>query len=155
MPRLFAVALTVGALLWCVVILAAPYGLTSTSPSVVSAAAVVYSAAGIICHQRPTRSFYLGGVQLPVCARCAGLYFSGAVGVIVAWLIGGRPTAPIGTRRVLLVAAIPTALSVAIEFVGLASPSNLVRALCALPLGASAAWIFVRSLRTEAAHTAR
>lgn len=155
MPRLFAVALTVGAVFWCAVILAAPYGLTSTHPSVVSAAAVVYSAAGIICHQRATRSFHLAGVQLPVCARCAGLYFSGAVGAIVAWLISARPTTPGGPRRVLLVAAIPTALSVAIEFVGLASPTNLVRALCALPLGALAAWIFVRSLRTEAADTAR
>jgi uncharacterized membrane protein len=154
-PRLLAVALTVGAFLWCVVILAAPYGLTSTNSSVVSAAAVVYSAAGIICHQRATRSFHLGGAQLPVCARCAGLYFSGAVGAMVAWLISGRLTAPIGTRRVLLVAAIPTALSVAIEFLGFASPSNFIRAVCALPLGASAAWIFVRSLRTEAAHAAR
>jgi hypothetical protein len=35
---------------------------------------VVYSAAGLVCHQRPDRSFFTHGVQWPVCGRCAGLY---------------------------------------------------------------------------------
>ena len=150
MQRLFPIVLTLGAVLWSLVLLAAPYGLTSTNTHLVSTAAAVYSAAGIICHQRAARSFHLGGMQLPVCARCAGLYFSGTLGALVAWLASARPNAPAGTRRLLLLASIPTALSVAIELVGLASPSNLVRALCAVPLGASAAWIFVQSLRAEA-----
>lgn len=150
MYRLFPIALTIGAVLWSVTLVAAPYALASTNPSLVSAAATIYSAAGIVCHQRATRSFHLNGVQLPVCARCAGLYFSGALGAIVAWLVSRQPKAPSGTRRMLLLASIPTALSVAIEFAGLAYPSNLVRALCAVPLGTAAAWIFVQSLRSEA-----
>jgi len=149
-PRLVSIALTLGALLWSAVLLAAPYGLTSTNRSVVSVAAAVYSAAGIICHQRDARSFHLAGLPLPVCARCAGLYFSGTIGALVAWLVSAGPVAPSRTRRVLLLASIPTALSVAIEVAGLASPSNLIRALCAVPLGVSAAWIFVQSLRSEA-----
>jgi hypothetical protein len=48
-----------------------------------------------------------------------------------------------------LLAAIPTALSVVLEWSGLLNPWNLGRALCALPLGAIAAWIFVQSLRAE------
>ncbi len=149
MQRILPIGLAAGAVLWSAVLLAAPYALTSTNGAVVSAAAAVYSAAGMICHQRAARSFHLAGVQLPVCARCAGLYFSGALGAIVAWLISTHPIVPRTTRQVLLVATLPTALSVGIELAGLAHPSNVVRALCSMPLGAAAAWIFVQSLRAE------
>jgi uncharacterized membrane protein len=152
--RLFAAALTLGALAWSVILLLAPYGLTSGNPRLVAAAANVYRGAGLICHQRAERSFHLAGVQQPVCARCAGLYLSGATGVLAAWMAPRRPRAPRRTRTVFLLAAIPTAVSVTIEFAGLAHPSNIVRAVCALPLGAAAAWVFVRSLRAEAAASA-
>lgn len=151
MARFLSAALTVAATLWTATILAAPYALRSGNARLVSAAATVYSGAGLICHQRATRSFHLGGVQQPVCARCAGLYVSGAIGAVIAWFASRRPRIPARTRLVLLLASLPTALSVAIEFTGLAHPSNLARALCALPLGASAAWIFIQSLRAEAA----
>jgi uncharacterized membrane protein len=149
--RLFPAALTVAAILWTVTLFAAPYALTSGNPRLVTAAAMVYSGAGLICHQRAARSFHLAGVQQPVCARCAGLYVSGAVGALLAWVVSRRPGIPSRARPVLLLASIPTALSVAIELAGLAHPSNMARALSALPLGASAAWIFVQSLRAEAA----
>ena len=151
MERRFAAGLTLGALAWSVILLIAPYGLTNGNPRLVAAAAAVYSGAGLICHQRAERSFHLAGVQQPVCARCAGLYMSGAAGVLAAWMAPRRSRAPRRTRTVLVLAAIPTALSVTIEFAGLAHPSNLVRAACAVPLGAAAAWVFVRSLRAEAA----
>jgi uncharacterized membrane protein len=148
--RLFAAGLTLGALAWSVILLSAPYGLTSGHPRLVAAAAGVYSAAGLICHQRSERSFHLAGVQQPVCARCAGLYMSGAAGAIAAWLAWRRPRTPRRTRMVLALAALPTVLSVTIEFLGLAHLSNTVRAVCALPLGLAAGWIFVLSLRAEA-----
>jgi uncharacterized membrane protein len=47
--------------------------------------AIIYAAGGLICHQRPERSFFLDGHQFPVCARCTGLYLSGAAGII-GWL---------------------------------------------------------------------
>ena len=49
-----------------------------------------------------------------------------------------------------VLAAIPTALSLVFEWGGLVDPSNVGRFLGALPLGAVAAWIFVQSLRAEA-----
>jgi uncharacterized membrane protein len=148
--RLFAAGLTLGALAWSVILLTAPYALTSGNPRLVAAAAAVYNGAGLICHQRAERSFHLAGVQQPVCARCAGLYLSGAAGALAAWLAWRRPRTPRRTRTILVLAALPTVLSVAIEFFGLAHPSNIVRAVCALPLGVAAGWIFVRSLRAEA-----
>jgi len=111
---------------------------------------MVYSGAGLICHQRATRSFHLAGVQLPVCGRCAGLYMSAAFGAALAYLVSRHPRIPSNTRRILVLASIPTVLSVILEWTALVDPTNVGRALCALPVGASAAWIFVQSLRAEA-----
>ncbi len=47
--------------------------------------ALIFAAGGLICHQRPERSFFLDGQQFPVCARCTGLYLSGALGIL-GWL---------------------------------------------------------------------
>ncbi len=32
------------------------------------------SICGLLCHQRPDRSFFIRGRQFPVCARCTGVY---------------------------------------------------------------------------------
>ena len=147
--KAFAVALTAGACVWAALIVAAPYAIAGGHPALAGAAALLYQGAGLICHQRPERSFHLSGTQLPVCGRCFGLYLSGALGALAAWL-ATAPRAPRHGRVALALAAIPTALTVALEFAGLAYPTNMVRAASALPLGAAAAWIFVRSLRAEA-----
>jgi uncharacterized membrane protein len=147
--RLLPAFLTLGAVLWTAALIAAPYALMSAHAPLVSAAAAIYTAASLICHQRAARSFHLGGVQLPVCGRCAALYLSGAFGAVLPWIVSRRPRVPANTRRILLWASIPTALSVVLEWSGLVDPTNVGRAICAVPLGASAAWIFVQSLRAE------
>jgi len=150
--RFLALLLTAGAVAWTAALFLSPFALLGTHPRVVSAAVFVYQGAGRICHQRSERSFHLAGVQLPVCARCTGLYVSGAAGALAAWLGSRRRlAAPRHTRAVLVAAAIPTALTVGLELVGLAHPSSSLRALSALPLGAAAGWVFVRSLRAESA----
>lgn len=141
--------LTAAALLWVAVIVAAPYAIASANPPLVAAATVVYEGAGLICHQRPERSFHIAGVQLPVCGRCLGLYLSGAIGALAAWF-GAVTAAPRATRLILIGAAVPTAVTVSLEFLELIHPTNLVRAASALPLGTATAWIFVRSLRADA-----
>lgn len=146
LARSLAVGLTAAALAWVVVLFAAPILLSRLGASTVITA--VYSGAHFICHQRPARSFTIAGVQLPVCARCSGLYVAGAAGALVALVVtGGRaPAGSRGLRIALALAAAPTAITVAIEWSGLAFPSNMLRALSALPLGAVAGWVFVRML---------
>jgi uncharacterized membrane protein len=144
-----AAALAAGAVLWAAAVLLAPFALSSQLPLPAAAAAVLYHAAGLICHQRPERSFVLASVHLPVCARCAGLYWSAAAGAVAAWLARPRHRSARSLRWLLGVAAIPTAVTVSLEFLGLAYPSNVMRALSALPLGAAGAWVFVSSLRAE------
>jgi len=145
-----AATLTAGALLWVAILLLAPFALHANSSSS-AAAAMLYEIASRICHQRPERSFHLAGVQLPVCARCIGLYVSGAAAALAASIGPAGVRSPVTTRNALLLAAAPTALTVGIEIAGFAHTTNVVRVFSALPLGAAAGWIFVRSLRAEAA----
>lgn len=141
MSRAFAVALTAGAILWVTALAAA-----AARPDT-AASSVVYRLGAHVCHQRPARSFALNGQMLPVCARCAGLYFSGALAAAVAWVGLSRP--PRRSREVLLLAALPTIATIPVEWLGFSSLSNAIRAAAALPLGAAAGWTFVRALRSE------
>ena len=112
-------------------------------------AGVLYAAGSLICHQLPERSFHVQSFQLPVCARCFGLYLGGAVGTLAVALVrpmrGWRPSA----RTRLLIsaaAALPTAMTVVMEH-GLGWPlSNEIRALAAVPLAATVASIVVGAL---------
>src|SRR5687768_17099872 len=106
--------------------------------------AFVYAAGSLICHQLPERSFFLDGRQLPVCARCTGLYLSGAAGFF-GWFIwktarGWRRfiVAPRAALAIVIVAGVPTALSYATGVIGVWDGSNITRALLAVPLGACA-----------------
>jgi uncharacterized membrane protein len=141
MSRAFAIALTVGAIAWVGALFAA--AVHASEPF----SAFLYGFASAVCHQRPERSFTFEGHQLPVCARCAGLYFSGALGALGAWL--PLQTAPNRSRVLLIVAAVPTLLTIPIEWLGWSPLSNVIRAAAAVPLGAAAGWIFVRMLRAE------
>jgi uncharacterized membrane protein len=144
--RLLALGLTFGAVLWTAVIVAAPRALGS--PPFDTAAAVVYAGASQICHQRVERSFRTAGMQWPVCARCAGLYFSGAVGALLGWIGLGRWRVA-SSRWLLAIAALPTAMTWGLEVAGLASFSNTARAVAAIPLGIAAGWLFIRMLRYD------
>ncbi len=140
-----AQALTIAALLWTGILLAAPEAITHQTFAI--PATGIYAASSAICHQRSERSFHLSGMQLPVCARCFGLYLSGAVGALVAW--GFRPRLLDRARTILGLAAAPTALTWGAEVAGLAAFSNLARAMAALPLGLVAGWLFVQLLRYD------
>jgi len=135
--------LTGAALMWLTLILLSPVALASGRFPTLTMA--VYHAGSLVCHQRPERSFHLAGVQLPVCARCFGLYLSGAVGLTIASRRRGSISA--ATSRLLLVlAALPIAITVALEWLGLIHTTNIVRMVSGLPLGFAAAVVIARSL---------
>lgn len=103
----------------------------------------VYVATSRICHQKPERSFHSEGVKWPVCGRCSGLYIGGAAGAL-AWLVRRRRPA---SRLLpwLAVAAVPTAVTVVLEWTGLAGVGNAARALAGIPLGAMIAVVIVQT----------
>src|SRR5262245_11882327 len=79
--RTFAVA----AVAWAAALPAAAWTAALPQPSTAAYlfSLLVYGIGSGICHQLPERSFYLWGRQLPVCARCAGIYAGAALTVIV------------------------------------------------------------------------
>jgi uncharacterized membrane protein len=99
--------------------------------------ALAYAAGSLVCHQIPERSFHIGGAQLPVCARCTGLYLGAAAGALF-WLALSRRRLTIPrARTVLAIAAIPTVMTLVLAWAGWWDASNAVRAVTALPLGIS------------------
>ena len=125
--------------------------LLATAPTAalgVPVSGLVYAFGSLICHQRPDRSFHLAAVQLPVCARCFGLYVGAATGAVVALAFAGlrgRAASPdmwgsaSALRLAIALAAVPTAVTWTSEIAGVWSSSNLVRFVAALPLGAAVA----------------
>jgi len=114
------------------------------------AGAAMYGFGSLICHQIPERSFHLSGFQLPVCARCLGIYIGLSCGAAYVWVRavtrrGIHPIAARTARRLAVLAAAPTLLTVALEAAGAWFPSNLTRAFAGLPLGAVVALVVTSS----------
>jgi uncharacterized membrane protein len=115
-------------------------------PAASPAALLVYLAGGVVCHQQPLRSFHLWGVQMPVCARCTGVYIGAAA--MIVWRLGltrvARHAVRVGwwTRdaraaRVAVAAAVaPTVVTLLVEIAMGRPPANWIRAIAGVPLGA-------------------
>ena len=142
-----AVIVAAAALAWVCALAAAPLvaAAAEAGPSA-WAAALAYRAGSVICHQQDARSLHLGGVRMPVCARCAGLYAGGALGALAAltWVIGSAAPVrlPLGrARAAALACGLPTLAAWAGEHLGGLSVPALARAVLGLPLGAAVAAI--------------
>jgi uncharacterized membrane protein len=105
----------------------------------------VYLAASTICHQIAERSFHTAGVPWPVCGRCTGLYAAAPFG---AWLglavVRGSRAA--SAARLLMVAALPSLVTVAMEWARPSTVGNVTRCVSAIPLGAAVAFVLVSSV---------
>ena len=135
-------ALALAAVVWPIVLGGAVVARAhDTAPAFVT---TVYVATSRICHQKPERSFHSAGVKWPVCGRCSGLYLGGAAGAL-AWLVMRRRRAASPLLAWLAVAAVPTALTVVLEWTGLAGVGNAARALAGIPLGAMIALVVVNT----------
>ena len=86
-PSVATVVLAALALGWLVLLVAAPVAPTSL-------ATLLYAAGSFICHQRPERSFHIDAAQLPVCARCLGIYAGAAIGSAESAGSRARPRVP-------------------------------------------------------------
>jgi len=115
-------ALLAASLVWLAALFAAPHALHAEAGAPRRlAAGAVYLAGRVVCHQRPERSFVAAGHPLPVCARCTGVYAAAPLACLLALLLpagpGRRLWAWTGTRRGILVAVLPAAISVAVEWI--------------------------------------
>lgn len=130
-------ALLVGAVLWPLVLgLGLQSRVAASNASAPAWTALVYFAAGHVCHQKDERSFHTEGVKWPVCARCAGLYLAAPLGALLAM---GRRWPRQRWLVLLSVAALPTIVTVGWEWLGGPMPAHWIRLTTALPLGAAVA----------------
>jgi hypothetical protein len=182
-----------GAVAWAVALPLATFAASRAQQSAAGAAFVVavYSIGSLICHQLPARSFHLWAVQMPVCARCTGIYLGAVIGAIAASVapLKRRPTYRIGScaifgdgsvvghrfsgadrtgrdaivgdkrdkkvvvgrrfnganrsRVSLIIAALPTLLTLVYEWTSGHTPANGIRAAAGLPIGVVVAWLVV------------
>jgi hypothetical protein len=151
------VAFVGAVIVWAGALLLAPYIVARPAPVLYAWALAVYAIGSFVCHQLPERSFHLLAVQMPVCARCTGIY-AGAALVALAALATAAPTTgftsrwPLGStagwerrlRVTLVVASLPTVATLLYEWWA-GGTTNWVRALTALPLGAALALMVVRA----------
>jgi uncharacterized membrane protein len=119
--RLATAAALAISLLWMAALLAAPHGVGGPQRTASRLlAGAVYLAGDVVCHQRPDRSFAAGGRPLPVCARCTGLYAAAPLACLLALLLpAGRLRRAWDwtlTRRGLVAAVVPTAVTVVVEW---------------------------------------
>ena len=104
-------------------------------PLLAPLANVVEAWFGFQCHRDPSRALTLSGVELPVCARCFGIYAGLGAGALVL-----RPRlAPKFVRLWLAVSVVIMLLDVATELLGMRPASSPLRvmtgALLAWPIG--------------------
>lgn len=130
-------------LLFVSLIVVAPLAAASGHDSV---AFVIYAAFGKFCHQIRERSFEVAGHSFAVCARCTGIYFGFAAGVLIYPLVRSLKLRDAPARWWLLVAIVPTAVDFALDFFGILENTHLSRLLTGALLGCVTAFYVVPGL---------
>ncbi len=101
----------------------------------------------LVCHRIPERVLSLGGVPMPVCSRCAGLWVGFSLGALAAWPSFSMPT----LRKVLLLAAALLAVELVTQDLGLHPILHATRFLTGFllsaPLGGTLGALVTRELR--------
>jgi uncharacterized membrane protein len=127
--RRWLAAVTLAAAVYCAAFVLAPWLERIGSP----AGSWLRLAFAPTCHQQPGRCLALGDGPLAVCARCAGLYAGGVLGLLTTVISGVRRRP---TLHVLVAALVPTVLDVAAGLGGLAGLPNWPRFAVAVVPGA-------------------
>jgi uncharacterized membrane protein len=130
-------------LLFVSVIIIAPLAAASGHDST---ALAIYIAFSRFCHQLPERSFSMAGHPLAVCARCTGIYFGFAAGVLIYPLMRSLKRADAPARWWLLVALVPTAVDFSLGFFGILENTDLSRLVTGALLGGVTAFYVVPGL---------
>jgi len=127
--------------LLCILVISAPI-LASQARSIASS--VLYFLFSGVCHQLPSRSFFICGFPLAVCHRCTGIYLGLFLGsLIVNRFIHRSP----GERRVwALVFVTPLLLDVLLSHGGLWTGTSLTRFLTGLLFGNLLSSLFLRGI---------
>ena len=98
-------------------------------------AKAIYGGFAIFCHQLPERSYFIGGHQLAVCARCTGIYGGFMFTLLLYPLIRSLRNPVLPPRSWLLLATIPLAIDFSVNFFGFWYNTHTSRLLTGALLG--------------------
>ena len=111
-----------------------------------SAAFVLYEMFGHVCHQIPGRAFHFEGQPFAVCARCAGIYFGFAAGLLIYPFVRSLRRVDAPARKWLMLAAVPTLLDFALGFFRILENTLWSRSMTGALLGVVAAFYVLPGL---------
>jgi uncharacterized membrane protein len=156
MPVVLRRAFVAASFAWAGLLVLVPFLASRAHASTLGTAIVVatYGVGSLVCHQLPERSYRLWSAQMPVCARCAGIYFGAAISAIGGRVAGAGAGRPEGLRyaspRVLLVlATLPSAITLVYEWTTGITPANTVRFAAGVPIGVAVAWLVVSAAENQ------
>lgn len=166
MPIVLRRAFVAAALAWAALLVAVPFIASrahATSPGTLMVVAV-YGIGSLVCHQLPERSWRLWTAQMPVCARCTGIYLGAAVAAVIQGARGFQTSVTrgfarrspqrlalrVGSARVLLaLAALPSLATLVYEWTTGVMPSNALRFAAGIPIGVVVAWLIVSAAEDQ------
>lgn len=98
-------------------------------------AGTIYHGFGLLCHQRPDRSYFLDGHKFGVCSRCTGIYAGFALTLLGYPLIRSLRTTTTPAIKWLVLAALPLLIDFSLTFFGIWENTHTSRLLTGLLLG--------------------
>ena len=128
---------------WFFLILLAPIGEANNFPGVSNS---IYTFFSYLCHQMPSRSFYLDGHALAVCSRCFGVYFGLLFGFIVYPIFRNINETEPFSRIWLFLALIPIGIDWSLGAFGIWENTHWSRFFTGMILGAACAVFIIPAL---------
>jgi uncharacterized membrane protein len=137
LPRMTFLGILAGSVIWCGLIVAAPLLALDNSP----VASMIYDGFHRVCHQFEDRSLHLAGEPLPVCIRCAAIYFSFLAGVLAypAFRRLREPRVP--SRAIVIGAVVPMVVDVVSGMIGVHDVSTATRLFTGALFGSVIAFV--------------
>jgi hypothetical protein len=151
--RLIRRAYVASAVVWVALLFLTPPLAAAASTAGNAAALAVYAIGSAICHQRPERSFAFAGVQMPVCARCTGIYIGAALAAVVSVILSapGLVTPKRRSREggwprwtIAAISTVPSLLTLVYEWTTGHTPANGIRAASGAPIGVVVSWLVLK-----------
>lgn len=131
-----------GIILWIGLIIIVPY-LKSKSISLNTFGYAMFSP---ICHQIPSRSFFLFRHPLAVCSRCFGIYVGSLLGVLSYPLVHKFSIASLPKPRTLILVSLPIVVDTIGNFLHLWLTPNLPRFFIGILWGVILPFYFITGI---------
>lgn len=98
------------------------------------------------CHQIPERSYALGDLQMPLCARCIGIQFGFLLSSVFLWTGSRRFASGMPEKRALIVLSalfLAGTIEALISYSGLSESDNFRRTVSGLLIGTTTPFVVV------------